>query len=127
MNLTNEICYTTGCTSEGTTLIGGVWTLRDQEGFPLEMAHLIARDRGWAIDWAEAMADASRTNNCPALMDAIEAFLPAEAITHLKIGFFRMVTGGKSFDDIIAEKRANGKRMEAFQRAVAVEMSLAAC
>lgn len=120
----DEIIYTTGCTPDGTPLIGGVWTLRDQEGFPVEMSHLVCRDKGWAIDWMEAMADASRTNNCPALIKAVEGFLPEHAITHLKLGFMHMVRGGKSFDQVVAEKRANGKKMEAFVRAVAVELSL---
>lgn len=119
----DEIIYMTGCTPDGTPLIGGVWTLRDQEGFPLEMSHLVARDKGWLIDWAEAMADASRSNNCPALMKAVEAFLPSHVITHLKVGFVQMVRSGKSFEQVIAEKRANGKKMEAFVRAVAVELS----
>ena len=120
----DDIIYTTGCTPDGTPLIGGVWTLRDQEGFPLEMSHLVCRDKGWAIDWMEAMADASRSNNCPALMKAVEAFLPEHAVTHLKMGFMHMVRSGKSFDEVVAEKRANGKKMEAFVRAVAVELSL---
>ena len=118
-----DVIYSTGCTPDGTILIGGVWTLRDQEGFPLEMSHLVARDKGWLIDWAEAMADASRSNNCPALMKAVEAFLPAHVITHLKVGFVQMVRSGKSFDEVIAEKRANGKKSEAYVRAVAAKMS----
>lgn len=120
----DEIIYMTGCRLEGTPLIGGVWTLRDQEGFPLEMSHLVCRDKGWAIDWLEAMADASRSNNCPALMKAVEAFLPEPAVTHLKMGFMNIVRSGKSFDEVLAEKRASGKKMQAFVGAVAVELSL---
>lgn len=120
----DEIIYATGCAPDGTPLIGGVWMLRDQEGFPLEMSHLICRDKGWAIDWMEAMADASRTNNCPALIKAVKAFLPEHALSHLKLGFMHMVRSGKSFEEVVAEKRANGKKMEAFVRAVAVELYL---
>ena len=70
-----SVIYATGCTPEGAILIGGIWKLWEQEGFPIEMSHLICRDNGWAVDWLEAMADASCTNNCPALVKHIEAFL----------------------------------------------------
>lgn len=121
----DEVIYATGCTPDGITLIGGVWTLHDQEGFPLEMSHLTCQQNGWRIDWMEAMADASRSNNCPALMKAVEAFLPGDAITHLKLGFMHMVRSGKSFDDIVEAKRANGRKYAAFIRAVAAHLSSA--
>jgi len=119
-----EIIYTTGCTEDGTYLIGGVWTLRDQVGFPIEMSHVVCKQNGWLIDWMEAMADASRSNNCPALMRVVETFMPEDGIMRLKMGFVHMVRSGKSFDEVVAEKRANGKRMESFVRAVAVKLSL---
>ena len=34
--------------------------MRDQEGFPLDMAYEIAKERGWNVDWVEALADAAR-------------------------------------------------------------------
>lgn len=111
---TNPVIYATGCTPDGILLVGGVWTLRDQEGFPIEMSYLLVRDKGWLIDWAEAMADASLSNNCPALMKAVEEFLPAQAIAHLRAGFVHMVRSGKRFEQVLAEKRENGKKMEAF-------------
>jgi hypothetical protein len=80
------------------------------------MSQIVSQQNGWCIDWMEAMADASRSNNCPALMKAVEAFLPEHAITHLKMGFMHMVRSGKTFDELVAEKRANGKRMESFVR-----------
>lgn len=101
----SEIVYESGVTSDGTPLLGGVWTLWDREGFPLEMAHLSAQGKGIRIDWCEAMADASRSNNCPALMKQVEAFLDEETIMAMKAGFVRMVESGKSFDQIISEKR----------------------
>lgn len=111
---TNTIIYTTGCTSSGVPLIAGVWTLWEQEGFPLEMSHLICQDSGWAVDWAEAMVDASVTNNCPALVKHIEAFLPSETILHLKVGFMHLVRSGRSYESILREKRENGKAFVEF-------------
>jgi hypothetical protein len=46
--------------SNGVPRLQGVFTLRDQEGFPVDMAFEMARDRGWEVDWVEALADAAR-------------------------------------------------------------------
>lgn len=86
-------------------LIGGVWTLWHQDGFPLEMAWMTARGNGWGVDWMEAMIDASRTDNCPVLMDHISTFLDAETLTALKVRFVLMVRTGKTFDELYADKR----------------------
>lgn len=118
-----SVIYATGCTPDGVTLIGGIWKLWEQEGFPLEMSHLVCRDKGWAVDWLEAMADASTTNNCPALMKHIEAFLPSHVITHLKFGFMHVLNSGKTYEQIVAEKQANGRKFEDFIRAALAELS----
>lgn len=36
----------------------GVWTLKVQEGFPLDMSCHIASQKGYDIDWVEVVADA---------------------------------------------------------------------
>lgn len=109
-----KVIYATGQTPDGYVLIGGVWTLWHQHGFPLEMSHLVSRDKGWRIDWLEAMADASTTDNCPALMHHVEAFLDAQTLLALKVGFVRVVRTGKTYEQIVEEKRANGKAFEEF-------------
>lgn len=109
-----RIIYTTGANCDGVPLIGGVWTLWEQEGFPLEMSYLICRDKGWAVDWLEAMADASVNNNCPALMKHVSGFLPDEAILAMKLGFMRVVKTGKTWEQVVAEKRKNGRNFCAF-------------
>lgn len=110
--MSNNILYITGLNPTGIPLIGGVWRLRDQEGLPLEMSYLMAREKGFLIDWCEAMADASRSNNCPVLMQSIGEFLPDNVINHLKAGFLSMLKSGKSFDQIVSDKRAGGKAMD---------------
>jgi len=110
--MSDEIIYCTGISLDGEMLIGGVWTLRDQEGFPLEMAHLVCRDKGWRIDWLEAMADASRQDKCPALMEQIEAFLPSDTVFMLKLGFVSAYRSGKTWEEIVADKRANGRKVD---------------
>lgn len=109
-----SVIYSTGCTPDGKILVGGVWKLWEQEGFPLEMSHLVCRDRGWAVDWLEAMADASLTHNCPALMKHLESFLTDETLTALKAGFMRVLNSGKTYGQIVSEKIENGRRFDAF-------------
>lgn len=104
----NDIIYTTGYTENGVPLIGGIWTLYHQEGFPIELSNLICNNNGWLVDWMEAMIDASRSHNCPALMKMLESLLPDETIKHLKIGFMYIISSGKTFDQIIEEKHTNG-------------------
>jgi len=99
-------------------LVAGVWMIWHQNGFPLEQSWLVARGNGWAVDWMEAMIDASRTDNCPALMEQIEMFLDADTLTALKVRFVAMVRTGKTFDQLYAEKRAAGRIWEALGRAV---------
>lgn len=45
---------------DGVLKVQGVFTLRDREGFPIDMAYEVAKERGWVVDWVEAMADAAR-------------------------------------------------------------------
>lgn len=104
-----DIIYATGMTEDGDVLLGGIWTLWHQDGFPIEMSHLTVRDMpGYKIDWAEAMFDASRTDNCPALMDHIQNFLDADFVLGLKMGFMQAAQCGKTWAQLVADKRANG-------------------
>ena len=119
----DSVIYATDCAPDGTTLVGGVWKLWEQEGFPLEMSHMICRDKGWRVDWLEAMADASRSNNCPALVKHIEAFLPCETMTALKLGFVRVLNSGKTCEQIIADKQANGRTVTDFTHAALALLS----
>lgn len=114
--MSERIIYTTGTSRDGAVLIGGIWTLWAQEGFPLEMSYMIARTDGWAIDWLEAMADASTTNNLPIMMDKVEAFLPSSVILHIKIGFMHALNGGQTYAAIVRAKRENGAAFEDFIR-----------
>ena len=104
--MSQEIIYQTGYTPAGEPLIGGVWALRQQEGFPLEMSQMVCQSNGWKIDWLEAMCDASTTNNLPALISQVEAFLSAGDLLRLKMGFCAWLERGQPFADLLAEKRA---------------------
>ena len=120
----NDLLYMTGTTPEGCVLIGGVWRLAHQEGFPLELSRMIVEERGWRIDWLEAMADASIDDNLPALMRQCESFMDGNTILRLKLVFQRLVdTEGKTYQQIIDGKRENAKRFEAVTYAFAKALS----
>jgi len=46
--------------TNGVPKLQGVFTMRDQEGFPIDMSYELAKENGWEIDWVEALADAAR-------------------------------------------------------------------
>jgi hypothetical protein len=46
--------------TNGVPKLQGVFTMRDQEGFPIDMSYELAKDNGWEVDWVEALADAAR-------------------------------------------------------------------
>jgi hypothetical protein len=50
--------YITGYTPDGRRLLGGVFRLKDQHGFPLDMSFEIAKENGFLIDYAELLSDA---------------------------------------------------------------------
>ena len=114
--ISDPVMYATGCTPEGVVLIGGIWKMWEQEGFPIELAHILCRDKGCAVDWFEAMCDASITNNCPALMRQIDAILPEDAIRKLKIGFMHAIKSGKTYEEMVSEKKRNGRAFRGFVR-----------
>ncbi len=44
----------------GVPKLQGVFRMRDQEGFPIDMSYELAKENGWEVDWVEALADAAR-------------------------------------------------------------------
>ncbi len=65
----------------GVKRLQGVFTMRDQEGFPLDMSYELAKERGWEIDWVEALADAARQSmpKYDALVKEIRMLEPEKA------------------------------------------------
>lgn len=54
---TKSPLYFTGKTPDGKLLLGGVFRMHDQEGFPIEASFEECQRKGWQVDWAEALAD----------------------------------------------------------------------
>lgn len=97
--------YQTGKSPDGKILYGGVWTLWHQEGYPIEMSHLQIASMDGRVDWCEAMLDASRSNNLPALMTILESFMPRDDIDAIKTRFQAMKPSGIDLDKLWSTKR----------------------
>jgi hypothetical protein len=61
------------------------------------------------------MADASRTNNLPALWSQIEGFLDSETLFNLKVGFVRILKNS-SYEEIVQNKKRFRPRDEPSQQ-----------
>lgn len=109
----NNVLYITGLTEDLHTLIGGVWRMHHQEGFPLELSYITVKQSNFRIDWVEAMADASLDNNLHVLVKNIEVFLPEKEVTILKTLFAYLVRDkGMSYEDIMVMKKESAKNFE---------------
>lgn len=58
MNLQSPL-YVTGLTTDGSKsfLIGGIFKMQDQVGFPVDAAYDICRENNLKIDWLESLCD----------------------------------------------------------------------
>ena len=81
----NNILYITGVNREGTLMLGGVFQMQDRQGFPLEMSLMECQERGFAVDWLEALCDAWL--NDPLKFDSFEREASALAKTDLRKAF----------------------------------------
>lgn len=52
--------YITGTTRDGIPLMGGIFAMKDQEGFPVDASLHECQHKGLCPDWAEYLADAGR-------------------------------------------------------------------
>ena len=112
LGMDETVIYPTGITLEGKPLIGGIWRMWSQEGFPIESSWMECNARGWKVDWCEAMVDASLTNECPSLMRQVEGFLGGNDVLHMKREFMALVKSGRRFQDILERKKANSSVIE---------------
>lgn len=101
--MTASPLYVTGVTPEGQPLVGGVYRMKDEFGFPIDLSVLVLREKGANVDWLELLADAGRQSDASKLLDAV-AELEAQAqidVAHIKASFAAIisVTAGASTAD----------------------------
>lgn len=59
----NDPLYQTGIAGDGKPLIGGIFRLKDECGFPMDMSYEITKEKGWHIDYLELLCDAWTRSN----------------------------------------------------------------
>lgn len=109
--MNNPIYITDISKDHGHLMIGGVWRLWHQDGFPVEMSWLHARDQGNYVDWVEAMADASTDDNLPALVKQMESFLTPEDMMNCKMRFMALLNSGQTYQSILDSKHAKAPNL----------------
>ena len=76
--------------------------MRDQEGFPLDMAYEMAKEKGWDVDWVEALADAGRQSihKFDALIEEISMLEP-DRLSGIRMSFASglMASAGDGFHE----------------------------
>ena len=105
--------YVSGLTTEGTPILAGLWRMKDEMGFPVSCFLDETTARGFHVDWLEAMADASMTDNLPALMREIEMLLTHEKVDRLKAGFVLAVKNN-TYSEILEKKKENAKALKTY-------------
>jgi len=79
----------------GIPKLQGVFKMRDQEGFPLDMIYEIAKENNWDVDWVEALADAARQSvfKYDALIEELKMLLSQDDVQRIEwlfgVGFMK--------------------------------------
>lgn len=99
--------YITGISDSDRILVGGVWRLYHECGFPVESSHMICKENGLLVDWMDAMVDASTDNNLPALVRQMESFIPEKEMAQIKLSYCASVINtGKDPCSVLALKKS---------------------
>jgi hypothetical protein len=103
--------------TNGVPKLQGVFTMRDQEGFPVDMSYEITKEHKWEVDWVEALADAARqcVLKYDALLEEIRMLEPEKVGNVQKIFAFGLMScEGATFRDKAAHlyKRMHEPRRE---------------
>jgi len=121
--------YTTGFVKTETglkPLIGGIYAMKDQEGFPVEISVMYCQEKDILIDWYEFLADAGRQTSADKFLDA-EKELVNSGCKHVaeikaKFAFCVMQRSEPTFREncqaIWEEKQAEAKKIEQFFKAL---------
>jgi len=124
-HMIHDTIYITGITDAGTPLIGGLWRLYRQEGFPLDLSLLIVREKGCAPDIAELFAEATIHSELPQVhKQASELFT-----TETQNMWLRMVAtnSGDQFlaaEQLLLSKREHGQPPSEYGRALLAASAL---
>ncbi len=90
----------------GVPKLQGVFTAKDEKGFPIDMTYDLASEHGFVIDWIEALTDALRqsVDKYHALLEEIEILDPDNFMS-IKFVFYAMIK--ESEGDYFTDKAQN--------------------
>ena len=97
--------YQTGFANDGRPLLGGLWRLWREDGFPVELGKLETESRGARVDWLELMADAAECGELPAAWRQVEGLLPPAELERLKVAFSAILERD-TLEHVLERKRA---------------------
>ena len=99
--MNTDIIYTTGFNAEGKCLVGGIWRLYRQEGFPVDLSFMHIREMGHYPDYMEMMAEATMYGELERLLKQYP-----EIFTNDIKGKFMLYLSSQGSDTIGFEKAA---------------------
>lgn len=108
----NDIIYITGLTPEGIPLVGGIWRIYRQQGFPVDISLMEIREKGYLPDIMELFAESTFYAELPQVRKQAPELFTLENIHkwNLYLESFGLKESNQ-FDvaeKILMEKRNNG-------------------
>lgn len=112
LNMINDIIYITGLTPEGIPLVGGIWRIYRQQGFPVDISLMEIREKGYLPDIMELFAESTFYAELPQVRKQVPELFTLENIHkwNLYLESFGLKESNQ-FDvaeKILMEKRNNG-------------------
>ena len=110
--------YQSGITQDGVPLLAGIFSMKDQQGFPVDASLHECQQRGLCPDWAEYLADAGRHRQwkfdaaCDELRFLLGDSLTNEIIQRFKAWGAALMRLGDTFIDA-CERMVEAKRRNA--------------
>jgi alanyl-tRNA synthetase len=86
---------------DGTFKLRGIYKLKDETGFPIDMSYELAKENDWAIDWLEAMAYAASQSveKYKALVAEMNLLEPQTGFIQKMFACGFMATEGKDYNE----------------------------
>lgn len=108
----SKIIKVTGVTESGDFLVGGLYTLKDTVGFPLDISYDVVKEKGCFVDWFDIALDAGchGIGKYEAILTEIESIAGSYVVGKIEFAFAVLWTQkGKPtydgwFEDICREE-----------------------
>jgi hypothetical protein len=123
-----DTIYITGLTPDGIPLVGGIWRLYRQEGFPVDLSLLTIREKELVPDIMELFAEATIHYELPQAFKQCPEIFTDEAKTkwlvYLKANGENETDQFQAAEKILLQKRSNGIKKEDHGRMILACLAL---